>query len=379
MYFQDSRVPTRAAKRCEELLAKHFPNTGNSIPPKDFTAFVLCGFESWREMKASWTDVKAPSKLDEDDEKLFVVTRSLQTTRAQQFLAKHGVDASTELVARFVRDWQPSARHPDLDVERYFSAREKGGTGQERYCETLLGLCQMSSGLPNDEDLRLIIENIHWAREGFAERIRLMAGLVANNIVVRSKEDEKAEIGFRILRAVSLFNPYAKARLARHLSVGWSRKNHQQAWELVMEASEEDFDDDPEARLIYAELGDAAAATSASVKASPEQVSKVIRILERSADHGHWKAALYLYHYYSNPADVLDDDPDKFYSDKVAPDKEKARRYRQMVVEHPTAARELDAALAEARRALTGEPAPVVTRPEAKVPGKGTSDEGGQS
>lgn len=208
----------------------------------------------------------------------------------------------------------------------------------------------MSSSFPNEEELRLIVENVHWASPGFADLIRMKAGALANDIIVRAKEDENAEIGFRILRAVSLFDPYAKARLARLLTIGWNHKNRQQAWELVMEASEEDFDEDPCADLIYAELADAAA-TLAGSDASPEQVSKVIRILERVADRGHWKAALYLYHYYSDPAEVCNDDPEGFYSNKVAPDKEKAQRYRCIVDQYPNAEYELAAAVAEAKLA----------------------------
>jgi len=351
MYFKDSRVPTRAAERCNELLLKFFPDAVGKIPPKDLTAFVLCALDSWREMRTSWTNAEPPSQLDEDDEQRFVAGRLEQNARAQQFLTERGILANTELVAQFVREWQPSARNPDLDVENYFAAQKRGGTGCERNCEFVMGFRRKTSSLPTEEEVRLIIENVHWAAPTWAERIRMRAGELACSIIALLEEDERAEVGFRILRAVSLFDPFAKARLARLLTVGWNRKNRQQAWDLVMEASEEDFDENPDADLIYEELADAAA-TLAGADAPPKQVSKVIRILERAADLGYWKAALYLSHYYSDPSEVRDgDDPEGFYSHKVAPDKEKALHYRRIAEQNPNAERKLAAAVAEAKLA----------------------------
>lgn len=351
MYFKDSRVPTQAAERCKALLPKYFPDAVDKIPSKDLTASVLCALDSWRDMRTSWTNAESLSQLDEDDEQHFVANRIEQNSRALEFLAKRGISVNAELVARFVREWQPSARYPDLDVENYFIAQKNGGTGRERECVFLMGLRSTSSRLPSQEEVRLIIENVHWARPAWAEIVRMHAGKLACDIIVRLKADEKAEIGFRILRAVSLFDPFAKARLARFLTIGWNRKNRQQAWDLLMEASEENYDDDPCADLIYAELADAAAALAGS-DASPKQVSKVIRILERAADRGYWKAALYLSHYYSDPSKVWEgDDPEGFYSNKVSPNKEKAQHYRLIARRYPNAELELAAAVAEAKHA----------------------------
>ncbi len=351
MYFKDSRVPTRAAERCNELLLKHFPCAIEQIPPKDLTAFVLCALDSWREMRTTWANAEHISPLDEDNEELFVANRIEQNARALLFLTKRGITADAEHVAQFVREWQPSARNPDLDVEDYFAAQKRGGTGCERNCEFVMAYRGKTSSLPTEDELRLIIKNVHWAAPLWAERIRMRAGELACSIIARLKEDEKAEIGFRILRAVSLFDPFAKARLARLLTIGWNRKNRQQAWNLVIEASEEDFDANPLADLVYAELADAAV-TLADADASPKQISKIIRILEWAADRGHWKAALYLFHYYSDPSKVREgDDPEGFYSHKVAPDKEKALHYRHIATRYPNAERELAAAMAEAKLA----------------------------
>ncbi|HDR9260222.1 hypothetical protein [Burkholderia cenocepacia] len=348
MYFKNSRVPIRAAERCDELLFKHFPGAAAQIASKDLTAFVLCAFDSWREMKTSWANAESPSPLDEDDEQCFVSRRIEQNARALQFLTARNISSNTELVAQFVREWQPSARYPELDVENYFAAQKRGSTGSERYCDYMMAFCRTTLTLPTEAEVRLIIENVHWAAPAWAERIRMRAGDLACDIIAKLKEDEKAEVGFRILRAVSLFNPYAKARLARFLTVGWNRKNRQQARNLVVQASEEDFDADPCAGLIYAELADAAASLADS-EATPKEISAVIRILERAADHGHWKAALYLFHYYSDPSEVRDgDDPEGFYSHKVAPDKEKALYYRRIAEAYPYAELELRAAMADA-------------------------------
>ncbi|MFM0120314.1 hypothetical protein P0D73_15820 [Paraburkholderia sp. RL18-101-BIB-B] len=350
MYFKGARIPTQTAERCAELLPKYFPDAVDKIPPKDLTAFVLCALESWRDMKASWTTAANPSQLDEDDEANFIATRSEQIARTHQFLTQRGVEAAVELATAFVRAWQPSARCPELDVENYFAAQKDGGTRRERECMFLMGLRDKTSTLPTEPEVRLIVENVHWAAPAWSEIIRMKAGEFALHVIARLKGHEQAEIGFRILRAVSLFDPFAKARLARLLTVGWNRKNRQQAWDLVIQVSEESFDENPLADLIYHELADAAAALATS-DASPKQVSKVIRILEGVADRGYWKAALYLYHYYSVPSEACDDDPDKVYSNKVAPDKEKAQRYRAIVSRYPNAEYELSMAMKEARGA----------------------------
>jgi len=368
MYFKDSRIPNRAAERCEELLPKYFPDAVDKILPKDLTAFVLCALESWRDMRTSWTTAEKPSQLDEDNEQRSIVTRLEQNARALQYLVKVGIHANAEVVTRFVREWQPSARYPDLDVENYFEAQKNGGTGRERECVFMMRLRSMSSSLPNDEEVWLIVENVHWAAPTWTEIVRMQAGEFACHIIAGLKEDEGAQIGFRILRAVSLFDPYAKARLARFLTIGWNSKNRLQAWDLVMEASEENFDDNPCADLIYAELADTAAVLAGS-DASPKQVSTVIRILKRAADRGYWKAALYLYHYYSDPSKVCDDDPEGFYSNKVAPDKEKARHYRRIAEQYPNAGRELAVAVAEVK--LAREKA----RAETETAGDGGADE----
>ncbi|CAD6552595.1 hypothetical protein LMG24235_05098 [Paraburkholderia sabiae] len=348
MYFKNSRAPIRAAERCDELLPKHFPNAVGEIPPKDLTAFVLCALDSWRDMRTSWSNAESPSPLDEDDEQHFVGRRVEQNARALQFLTARDIATTPELVAQFVREWQPSARYPELDVENYFAAQKCGSTGSEAYCEYVMAVCLKTLSLPTEAQVRLIVENVHWAAPVWAERIRMRAGELACDIIAKLKENEKAEVGFRILRAVSLFNSYAKARLAQFLTKGWNRKNRQQARELVEQASEENFDADPLADSIYAELADAAI-TLIDSEATPKLVSSVIRILERAADRGHWKAALHLYHFYSDPSKVRDgDDPEGFYSHKVAPDEEKAQHYRRIAKAYPYAELELRAAVAEA-------------------------------
>lgn len=331
MIFATDSIPKRAARDVEKLLADVLPASGKQkFPHKDLTAYVLCGASaSWHDLVNVSDSPKAASPLDEEcGPEVFRARREEQVQRAIEFFAKQGVPLERGAAATLLRNWQPSASRPQLDVARFYEVQANNGyTGSERVCTVLLNRLIYSREVPNAQQVELILDNVYFSRDPRrAAVIQTDAGIVAVRLV-NLREHPDAAIGVRILEAFegSGFD-YPRVSLAKALTYGWGcEPAPKRAWALLRSVDIETFTTDA-AKIEYCKL---VAGLAAGGEVGARNLPLALKMCERAAHLGDGESAYNACLFY---AKTRFDAKADIYSGVVEPDEERSLAYFHMAI-----------------------------------------------